>query len=51
MRCRYDATVAEGVVYQELRQTDGLPVGIDFRAASAQRARQFEALVNGLRLN
>lgn len=50
MRCRYDATVAEGVVYQELRLTDGLPVAIDFRAASAQRVRQFEALLNGLRL-
>ena len=51
LRCDYDAGIAEGVMVLELRETDGLPVAIDYRAASEQRARQFEALVNGLRLD
>ncbi|MEO1089061.1 MAG: hypothetical protein AAFX81_00370 [Pseudomonadota bacterium] len=50
MRCVYDADVAEAVVFLELRQTDGLPIATDFRAAGSQRARQFEALLNGLRV-
>lgn len=50
MRCRFDLTVADGLMRLELRRTDGLPVAIDLRAASDQRRRQFEALLNGLRL-
>ncbi len=51
MRCTYEAGVVEGVVQLDLFETEGLPVATDFRAASTQRAREFEALVNGLRLD
>lgn len=51
MRCTYDAGVAEGVVQLDLFAGDGLPVATDFRAASPQRTRQLQALVNGLRLD
>ena len=47
MRCTFDVTVAEGRVRLELRETDGLPVAIETRAASDQRIRQFDALLNG----
>jgi hypothetical protein len=47
MRCTFDVTVAEGLVRLELRRTEGLPVAVDMRAASEQRSRQFEALLNG----
>jgi hypothetical protein len=47
MRCRFDVTVAEGLLRLELLRTDGLPVAVEMRAASEQRTRQFEALLNG----
>jgi hypothetical protein len=47
MRCTFDVTVAEGILRLELLRTDGLPVAVEMRAASEQRARQFEALING----
>jgi len=47
IRCRFDLTVAEGVLRLDLFQTSGLPVAAEMRAASEQRARQFEALLNG----
>jgi hypothetical protein len=46
MRCRFDLTVAEGVLRLELFQTSELPVAVEMRAASEQRTRQFEALLN-----
>ncbi len=51
MRCTYDAGIARGVVDLTLIETDGLPIHADARAASERRAREFEALVNGLRLD
>lgn len=47
MRCTFDVSVADGLLRLELRETDGLPVAIEMRAASDQRVRQFEALLNG----
>lgn len=47
IRCRFDLTVAEGVLRLELFDPAGRPVAAEMRAASAQRARQFEALLNG----
>jgi hypothetical protein len=47
IRCRFDLTVAEGMLRLELIETPGLPVAAEMRAASEQRARQFEALLNG----
>jgi len=49
--CRFDVTVADGLLRLELRRTAaGPPVAIEMRTASDQRARQFEALLNGLDL-
>jgi len=47
IRCRFDLTVAAGVLRHELFQTSGLPIAAEMRAASEQRTRQFEALLNG----
>ncbi|MFP4125708.1 MAG: hypothetical protein ACLFU0_03575 [Alphaproteobacteria bacterium] len=47
MRCRFELTVAEGVLRLELFDAAGQPVAAEMRAASEQRARQFEALLNG----
>ena len=47
MRCTFDVTVADGRLRLELRESEGLPVAIEMRAASDQRVRQFEALLNG----
>ena len=46
MHCRFDLTVAEGVLRLELFLTPELPVAVEMRAASEQRTRQFEALLN-----
>lgn len=48
MRCRFDLTVADGVLRLDLFRTADLPIATEMRAASEQRARQFEALLNGL---
>jgi hypothetical protein len=48
MRCRFDLTVAAGVLRLDLFRTADLPIATEMRAASEQRARQFEALLNGL---
>ena len=48
MRCRFDLTVADGILRLDLFRTNELPVATELRAASDQRARQFEALLNGL---
>lgn len=51
MRCDYELALASGVVRLELREPDAdRPVAIEMRAASEQRVRQFEALLNGFRL-
>jgi hypothetical protein len=47
MRCRFDLTVAEGRLRLELFQPGTLPVAVEMRAASEQRTREFDALLNG----